>query len=230
MPVNDAPSFTNGADQTVEANSGAKSVSGWATSIKDGPQNESAQTVTFSTSNDNNALFSAQPAVSPGGTLTFTPAANKIGSATVKVFAQDSGGTARGGVDTSAEQTFTITVRDTTAPSVSCSATPNKLRTSANNHKLVNIAASVNVTDGGSGPNGFKLISVTSNQADSGLGRDDVPEDFQGWTINTNDTTGQLRAERYGGPREYTLTYRGYDLAGNTTDCQAKVTVPREAK
>jgi hypothetical protein len=52
-------------------------------------------------------------------------------------------------------------------PAVSCSVSPNKLKTSANNHKLVDIKVSINVTDGGSGPNGFKLISVTSSQADS---------------------------------------------------------------
>jgi hypothetical protein len=54
-----------------------------------------------------------------------------------------------------------------------------------------------------------------------------VPNDIQGWSLNTADLQGQLRAERYGGSREYTLTYRGYDLAGNTKDCQAKVTVPK---
>jgi Regulator of chromosome condensation (RCC1) repeat len=118
---------------------------------------------------------------------------------------------------------------DTTAPSVSCSATPNKLRTSANNHKLVTITASVNVTDnsGGLGGDGFSLVSVTSNQADGGLGKDDVPNDIQGWTIGAADTSGQLRAERYGKDRVYTLTYRGKDLAGNTGECQATVRVPK---
>ena len=116
---------------------------------------------------------------------------------------------------------------DTTAPSVSCGLTPSKLRTSANNHKLVTITTSVNVTDSGSGPNGFALVSVTSNQADSALGKDDVPNDIQGWTTSTNDTIGQLRAERYGAERIYTLTYRGKDLAGNTRECQATVRVPK---
>ena len=55
-------------------------------------------------------LFSAGPAVSPTGTLTFTPAANSTGVATVTVRAVDDGGTANGGENTSAPQTFTITV------------------------------------------------------------------------------------------------------------------------
>ena len=108
--VNDAPSFTKGANQSVLEDSGAATISGWATDISAGPTNESGQTVDFVVTNDNNALFSSQPAVSPGGTLTFTPAANANGSATVTVNIHDDGGTANGGVDTSATQTFTITV------------------------------------------------------------------------------------------------------------------------
>jgi len=56
-----------------------------------------------------------------------------------------------------------------------------------------------------------------------------VPNDIQGWTTGTNpaDTGGQLRAERYGGARTYTLTYRGTDLAGNTAECKPTVTVPK---
>ena len=107
--VNDEPSFVKGADQTVNEDAGPQTVSPWATAISAGP-NESGQTVTFVTSNNNNALFSVQPAVSSSGTLTYTPAANANGTATVTVYAQDDGGTANGGDDTSASQTFTITV------------------------------------------------------------------------------------------------------------------------
>ena len=52
-----------------------------------------------------------QPAISSDGALTYTPSArNAYGSATVSVKATDDGGTANGGVNTSAAQTFTITV------------------------------------------------------------------------------------------------------------------------
>ncbi len=60
--------------------------------------------------NDNNALFSTQPSIAANGTLTFEPAANANGSATVTVSLSDDGGTANGGDDTSAAKTFTITV------------------------------------------------------------------------------------------------------------------------
>lgn len=88
---------------------GAQSI-GWATAISPGPARESSQNVTFAVSSTNSGLFSAQPAVSSGGTLTYAPAANAFGSATVTVVANDNGGTANGGDDSSAAVTFAITV------------------------------------------------------------------------------------------------------------------------
>jgi large repetitive protein len=111
--VNDAPGFTAGADQLVPLNGGAQTFAGWATNISAGPANEAGQVVDFIVTNDANALFSAQPAVSASGTLSFTPASGVSGAATVSVAIHDNGGTANGGVDTSAVQTFTITVNAT---------------------------------------------------------------------------------------------------------------------
>ncbi|MBU0484089.1 MAG: hypothetical protein KKB30_06200 [Proteobacteria bacterium] len=108
--VNDAPSFTKGADQTVNEDSGSQSVPAWATGLSPGPVNEAGQGLSFILSNNNNLLFSVQPALAPSGGLTYTPAANAFGSATVTVVIHDDGGTANGGVDTSANQTFTITI------------------------------------------------------------------------------------------------------------------------
>src|SRR5207237_1302147 len=109
--VNDAPSFTKGADQTVNEDAGAQTLANWATNISAGPPNESSQTVTFQvTGNTNLGLFSAGPAVSPTGTLTYTSAPDANGSATITIVLKDNGGTANGGMDTSAPQTFTITV------------------------------------------------------------------------------------------------------------------------
>ena len=64
--VNDAPSFTKGADQTKLEDAGPQTVAGWATGISAGPANESSQAVSFNiTGNTNAALFSAGPAVAP---------------------------------------------------------------------------------------------------------------------------------------------------------------------
>ena len=109
-PVNDAPSFTAGADQTVDEDAGGQTVSGWATSISAGPTNESSQAVSFNVTNDNAALFSDQPAVSPSGTLSYTPDDDENGSASITVSLSDDGGTANGGEDTSGEQIFMITI------------------------------------------------------------------------------------------------------------------------
>ncbi|MFS8085237.1 MAG: hypothetical protein ACMG6H_06370, partial [Acidobacteriota bacterium] len=109
--VNDAPTFTKGADQTVNEDAGPQTVANWATAISTGPADESAQTVTFQvTGNTNPGLFSVAPAISSTGTLTYTPATDANGSATITIVLKDNGGTANGGVDTSAPQSFTITV------------------------------------------------------------------------------------------------------------------------
>ncbi len=105
--VNDAPSFNVGADQSAPEDSGAHTVNGFISNISDGP-NETGQAVDFIVSNDNNAMFSVQPSIDASGNLTYTLAANANGNAVVTVQAHDNGGTADGGVDTSAAQSFNI--------------------------------------------------------------------------------------------------------------------------
>ena len=146
--MNDAPSFTKGANQTVAEDSGAASVAAWATAISAGPSNESGQTVDFLVSNDNNGLFGTQPAISPAGTLTYTPAANASGSATVTVRIHDNAGTANGGADTSAPQTFTITV---TAVNDSPTAGSDSASTPVNTPVTINPLGNDNAGPGESG-------------------------------------------------------------------------------
>jgi hypothetical protein len=110
-PVNEAPSFTAGANQTVTEDSGPHSIPGWASDISAGSAEENGQTLSFEvTNNTNTELFSTQPFVAANGALSYTSAANANGSATVTVKAHDDGGTANGGADTSAEQSFKINV------------------------------------------------------------------------------------------------------------------------
>jgi hypothetical protein len=109
-PVNDGPGFTKGPDVTVAEGSGAYAAA-WATGITAGPPNEAWQALTFEvTANDNPGLFDGQPAVASDGTLTFTPVAVGIGTATIEVRIGDDGGIAGGGIDLSPTQTFLITV------------------------------------------------------------------------------------------------------------------------
>ena len=110
-PVNDAPSFAAGPDQLVLEDAGPQSVPGWASAISAGPENESGQGLKFIiTGNTNLALFASAPAVGDDGALSFTPAADAFGAAVVTLVLRDGAGTAGGGVDTSAPQSFTITV------------------------------------------------------------------------------------------------------------------------
>ena len=108
--VNDAPSFLAGASVQVNEDSGPQSFPNWASSISAGPADEAGQTVTFTVTAAQPSLFAVQPAVSSNGTLTFTPAANASGTSSITIVAHDDGGTANGGVDTSAPQTSSISV------------------------------------------------------------------------------------------------------------------------
>ncbi|HEY9908539.1 MAG TPA: FG-GAP-like repeat-containing protein, partial [Thermosynechococcaceae cyanobacterium] len=119
-PVNDAPSFTPGANQTVNAGAGAQTIANFA-SFNPGAANEAEQTATYTiVSNSNPSLFSGQPTINPDGTLTYTPVASLSSSqsATITVQVQDNGGTLNGGIDTSTIQEFTITVNPIDTPPV----------------------------------------------------------------------------------------------------------------
>ena len=61
-------------------------------------------------SNNNNSLFSVQPAITPTGTLSFTPAPDMDGVAVVTVSLSDDGSGVAPNVNTSPQQTFNITV------------------------------------------------------------------------------------------------------------------------
>jgi hypothetical protein len=121
--VNDAPSFTKGPnlpDGTIivdieDEDQTTLSYPAWATNISAGPADESSQTLSFSVSVSIPSLFMDTPAVAIDGTdptkgnLTFRPAPNVEGTATVTVTLNDNGGTANSGQN-SYSQTFTIIV------------------------------------------------------------------------------------------------------------------------
>ncbi|WP_157812225.1 Ig-like domain-containing protein [Polaribacter sp. ALD11] len=108
--VNDEPSFTVRTQEVVDEDAGPQTVTGFATALEDGDA-EVTQTLLFNVSNNNNGLFSAQPAIDASGNLTYTTATNLFGTATVMVNIMDNGGTANvGDDDTSDNRTFTITV------------------------------------------------------------------------------------------------------------------------
>jgi hypothetical protein len=74
-----------------------------------------------------------------------------------------------------------------------------------------------------------ELVSVTSSEADEGLGDGDFPEDI----VIMDDFNFMLRAERSGVDgegRTYTITYRVTDFCGNSTEQSVTVFVPFSQK
>ncbi|MCA1819314.1 MAG: PKD domain-containing protein, partial [Halobacteriales archaeon] len=111
------PAWTPGAPPTVLEDAGAVSLANRATALQVG-SGGSPTALRFILSNDNPGLFAVQPALSPsvftagpwlGGTLSFTPALDRCGTATVTYQLQDNGGTTSR-VDVSQVQAFSIGV------------------------------------------------------------------------------------------------------------------------
>lgn len=130
-PVNDPPSFTKGPDLTVLEDAGPQTNANWATNLSPGPANETGQSFSFTVTNGNSALFATPPAINAQGTLTFRPAANAFGSATVGVRLFDSGGTANGGQNASGWQTFVITILPVNDPPVFTQGPDQRIATNA---------------------------------------------------------------------------------------------------
>ncbi len=114
---------------------------------------------------------------------------------------------------------------DTTAPTLSVTASPATLWPP--NHRMITIAVTVAASDETAPV--IELISITSDEADSGGGNGDQPNDIQGAVVGSDDRSFALRAERLesGDGRVYTITYRATDQVGNTTVATAVVTVPK---
>ena len=111
QPVNDAPSLSISTGLIdVPEDSLVTTVSAFVTATNAGPTNEASQSVSFQLTSSPAGFFSIAPSVTANGTLTFRPAANKIGDAIILIRAVDSGGTANGGVNTSPYQSFIIHV------------------------------------------------------------------------------------------------------------------------
>jgi hypothetical protein len=124
--------------------------------------------------------------------------------------------------------TVDVTVTDSTPPALSVSLSPNTLWPP--NHKLVSVAASIQVTDTCDDSPNVELVSIVSNEADNGPGDGNTDDDIQGAGYGTDDRAFSLRAERAGtgDGRLYTVTYRAGDGEGNTAGQSAEVRVPHD--
>ncbi len=112
LPVNDPPTFTLAGNSTIQAGTGPQTLTGFATSFAPGGGvDELSQVISdYLVTVDSPGLFTVLPTIANDGTLTFTPATDRNGIATVSVRVRDNGGTLNGGVDLSSTKTFTIVV------------------------------------------------------------------------------------------------------------------------
>ena len=222
-PVNDAPSFTKGADESVAEDSGAHTVNGWATAISAGPPDETGQTLIFFVGNNNNSLFSIQPGIDASGNLTYTLAANASGTAIVNVQLQDSGGIANGGVDTSATQTFNIVVNGVndapvnSVPGAQSTAEDTPLTFSAANSNAITVS-DVDANGGTekvtlSAANGTVTLGTTAGITITGGANNSASVTFTG-------TIAQLNTAMNGMSFTPTPNYNGSASVSITTDDQ----------
>jgi hypothetical protein len=119
---------------------------------------------------------------------------------------------------------------DTTPPEISVTVSPDTLWPP--NHKMVDIVATVTVSDDSDPDPCVILASVTSSEPDDAKGNGDgnTVNDIQGADIDTEDYEFQLRAERAGkgDGRVYTITYTATDASGNSASASATVVVPHD--
>ena len=170
------------------------------------------------------AVVNFTPTVSdncPGVTYVCSPpsgTAFPVGTTTVTCTATDAAGNME-------SCSFTVTVEDVEDPTIAVSVSPTMLWPP--NHMMKNISATVTTTDNCPGET-YVLTSITSNEADNGLGDGDFPNDIQNASYSTADLAFRVRAERsgLGTGRVYTVTYTVTDGAGNTASDAATVTVP----
>jgi hypothetical protein len=119
--------------------------------------------------------------------------------------------------------TTRVTVRDTMAPTLSASLSPNSLWPP--NHKLVLITASLVVSDTCDANPAVKLVSITSTDP---LGAGDVQAVGGGPVpFGTDVRSFLLKAERTNSQtaRIYIVTYSATDASGNSTTATAQVRV-----
>jgi hypothetical protein len=124
------------------------------------------------------------------------------------------------------ETTTTLTIRDTTPPTLTLVPSPDRLWPP--NHKMVDVTITPTVSDLCDSNPAVTLISAVSSEPDNGIGDGNTDNDIQGADIGTADFGIALRAERSGpgAGRVYTLTYRATDASGNTTEASTTVVVP----
>lgn len=119
-PVNDPPRFSLSTNRVMAAEDASLILPNFVTDISAGPSNEITQAYTFLVTTSDRSFFTLQPTITPKGTLSFKPAANKTGTNELQVVLQDNAGISLGGTNKTAPQTFSVVVApENDAPALS---------------------------------------------------------------------------------------------------------------
>ena len=126
----------------------------------------------------------------------------------------------------SAPDTVTIEVRDTTPPIIAARPTPGLLWPP--DGRLVSVSLDVTARDLCDPSPAIELVGVASSEPDSGR----PGPQYAGAVPGPSDTALYLRADRSGSGagRTYTITYRATDRSGNSSVAGAVVTVPHDQR
>jgi hypothetical protein len=118
---------------------------------------------------------------------------------------------------------FLITVADTQAPRIS-SVVPDHVELWPANHQMVPVAITVTAADIVDAAPVCRIVQVSSNEPENGLGDGDTPTD---WVID-DALVVRLRAERsgQGTGRTYTIAIECRDASGNRATGETSVFVP----
>jgi hypothetical protein len=183
LPVNQRPSFTvptvypiprnqiivvgetpPAPTISVEPDAGPQVIPAYARFVA-GPANEAGQSVlAYHISNlSDQTLFAVPPSIAPDGTLTFTPQSGRQGSATFQVTVQDSGGTERGGIDTSLPQTITIFIGHANSAPSFTATNPPEVYQDAGAQEILNWAVfAAGISDAGQQPLQYQVFNVSN--------------------------------------------------------------------
>lgn len=121
-----------------------------------------------------------------------------------------------------------VEVRDVTPPEITVTLDRDILWPP--NHKMVDINATVVVTDNCDPDPAWVLADTAMSEADDGLGDGHTRRDMQDLDFGTPDTYFQVRAERsaLNEERVYTFIYTATDSSGNSASDTAEVRVPHD--
>jgi len=131
----------------------------------------------------------------------------------------------KGNIESTKEEIIKI---DKTTPTLTLTVTPDTLWPL--NKKMIDVVATLTVTDHIDQSPKVELTSIISNEPNDANGNSKTENDIQNADTGTEDYEFNLRAERSGSDsgRIYTITYTTTDAAGNIASKNVIVNVPHD--